>query len=288
MVEKRERRSPLVLALAGRFARARGLLDERLRGAGVFFLERDKGGAAFLLLARSKQGLTELQQALGCACACRILLDDFGKCTRCASIVLLNIGDATDPIDGHRRTRVFGIVVGDRTERGTSVVILPLCEQVHARVELRTGGRCRRRRRRSDLAGQSAEVSGWPAERLAALSLLRSSLGSGAAGGIAWQGRSTGPRSASQLLSGHRAQPILEVLLLAVELLAQLLNLVRQGFVLTGYLAQRFLEIVHALRKRLGGEVLVVLMLLASSLLFIAFAKQRRHLNAMGIGGEPL
>src|SRR5262245_48101522 len=99
IVVKRDERPALALALAGRFARARRLLDEALRGARIFLLERDKGGAAFLLLARGKQGLAELYQAFRRAGACRILLDDFGKCTRRASIVFLNIVDATDPVD---------------------------------------------------------------------------------------------------------------------------------------------------------------------------------------------
>ena len=76
-----------------------------------------------------------------------------------------------------------------------------------------------------------------------------------------------------ELLRVQRAKAVFEILLLALDLVVQLLHLMGEQLVLAGGLAQRVLEILHALLQ-IGDRGVLVLLVDARGLLLVALAEQ--------------
>src|SRR6185437_3429944 len=216
-------------AAGGRPARLGALREEAFRGFGIFCRERGKGSATFLLPARREQRLAELEHAIGGAGRGGIFLDHLGEGARRTVIVLLHIGDVADPVDGLRRQFILRIGVGEAAEGGAGLVIAGPGEQVHRSGELRVdgivGGRGRRRarRQRAEHAGRRRELglAAGPRSGRRCRRYLRQA--GGRTGTRAWHGVGIAlPRRAAELLRSQRAEAVFEVLLLAVDLFAQL------------------------------------------------------------------
>ena len=78
----------------------------------------------------------------------------------------------------------------------------------------------------------------------------------------------------AQLLRGHRAQAVFEILLLAVDPVVQFLNTVCERLVFAGQVANRVFQIAHLVVEAADGVVLVLLVLQARVLFLVALAEQ--------------
>src|SRR5690242_8925450 len=97
-----------LLAVRG-FASGFDFREDGFGGLRIFARERFKGRAAFLFLIHRDEGLSQLEHTLRRARTGTVFLYPFGEGTCRIRIVLLDIGNIADPIEGLRREVVLGI-----------------------------------------------------------------------------------------------------------------------------------------------------------------------------------